>query len=147
MTNAALAEAAKEPGVGFVASLDGGFILPGFLPAFDGAAALVKLLDLLVHHRVSLSSVVDGLPRVHLAHETVVTPWDLRGSVMRALVEQTQRETVLVDGVKIMHEGGWALALPDPEEALMHVYTEAGTDADARQLARDYVLRIRQLVR
>ena len=29
----------------------------------------------------------------------------------------------------------------------MHVYTEAGTDADARQLARDYVLRIRQLLR
>ncbi len=147
MAGAALAEAAKEPGVGFVASLDGGFILPGFLPAFDAAAALVKLLDLLVHHKATLSSVVDSLPRVHLAHETVVTPWDLRGAVMRSLVEQTHRETVLIDGVKVMHEQGWALAMPDPEEALMHVYAEARSDAEARQLAREYVLRIRQLIR
>ena len=146
-SSAALADAAKEPGVGFVASLDGGFILPGFLPAFDAAAALVKLLDLLAHHDVTLSSVVDGLPRVHIAHEAVVTPWDLKGTVMRTLVEQTQRETVLVDGVKVLHDGGWALALPDPEEALMHVYAEGASDADARRLAREYVLRIRQLVR
>ncbi|MCC6436061.1 MAG: NTP transferase domain-containing protein [Acidimicrobiales bacterium] len=147
MSSSALAEAAKEPGVGFVASLDGGFILPGFLPAFDAAAALVKLLDLLAHHKVSLSSVVDQLPRVHLAHETVVTPWDLKGMVMRTLVEQTQRETVLVDGVKVLHDNGWALALPDPEEAITHVYAEAASDTDARRLAREYVLRIRQLVR
>ncbi|MGD9750819.1 MAG: sugar phosphate nucleotidyltransferase [Acidimicrobiia bacterium] len=147
MSSSALADAAKEPGVGFVASLDGGFILPGFLPAFDAAAALVKLLDLLAHHGVSLSSVVDQLPRVHLAHETVVTPWDLKGMVMRTLVEQTQRETVLVDGVKVLHDNGWVLALPDPEEAITHVYAEGSSDADARRLAREYVLRIRQLVR
>jgi len=147
MSNAALADAAKVPGVGFVASLDGGFILPGFLPAFDGAAALVKLLDLLAHHGVSLSSVVERLPRVHLAHETVVTPWEAKGTVMRTLLEQTSRETVLVDGVKVLHDGGWVLALPDPEEAITHVYAEGPTDADARRLAREYVLRIRQLVR
>ena len=147
MSGAALADAAKEPGIGFVASLDGGFILPGFLPAFDAAAALVKLLDLLAHHEVSLSSVVDRLPRAHLAHETVVTPWDAKGAVMRSLVEQTSRETVLVDGVKVLHDGGWVLVLPDPEEAITHVYAEGSSDADARRLAREYVLRIRQLAR
>ena len=36
---------------GFAASQDGGFILPGFLPAFDAAATLVKLLDLLARTR------------------------------------------------------------------------------------------------
>ena len=40
-------DAASEPGVGFAASTDGGFILPGFLPAFDAAATLVKVLELL----------------------------------------------------------------------------------------------------
>lgn len=147
MSNPALAAAAQEPGVGFVASLDGGFILPGFLPAFDGAAALVKLLDLLAHHGVRLSEVIDQLPRVHLAHETVPTPWDQKGAVMRTLMEQTTRPTVLVDGIKVQHEGGWALALPDPDEAITHVYAEGSTDAEARRLAREYVLRIRQLVR
>jgi mannose-1-phosphate guanylyltransferase / phosphomannomutase len=147
VSNPALAAAAKEPGVGFVASLDGGYILPGFLPAFDAAAALMKLLDLLAHQDMPLSRVVDQLPRVHMAHEQVLTPWDLKGAVMRNLVEHSQRETVLVDGVKVLHDDGWVLALPDPEEAVTHVYSEAGNDADARRLAREYALRIRQLVR
>ena len=43
----ALMEAAEQPGVGFAADGQGGYILPGFLPAFDAAAALVKMLDLL----------------------------------------------------------------------------------------------------
>ncbi|MPY94068.1 MAG: NTP transferase domain-containing protein [Acidimicrobiia bacterium] len=147
MSVPALNDAATLPGVGFAASLDGGFIIPGFLPAFDAAAALVKLMDLLAHHKVPLSEVVDELPRVHLVHETVVTPWDQKGTVMRTLVEHSPRPTVLVDGVKVLHDEGWALALPDPEEAVTHVYAEARSDADARRLAREYVLRIRQLVR
>ena len=37
--------------------------------------------------------------------------------VMRTLVEQSKdREVELVDGVKVLHDDGWALALPDPEE-------------------------------
>jgi mannose-1-phosphate guanylyltransferase/phosphomannomutase len=147
MSTAALSDAATEPGVGFAASLDGGFILPGFLAAYDGAAALVKMLDLLAHHGVRLSEVVDELPRVHLVHETVVTPWDQKGAVMRNLIEHATRPTVLVDGVKVLHDDGWVLALPDPEEAVTHVFAEGRTDGEAKRLSREYVLRIRQLVR
>lgn len=148
MSSAALMAAAEEPGAGFAASTDGGFILPGFLPAFDAAAMLVKLLELLARHDVRLSSVVDELPRPHIAHETVVTPWEQKGLVMRSLVERADPERlVLVDGVKVRHDDGWALALPDPAEPLTHVWAEAATDADARTRAQEYGRRIRQLVR
>jgi mannose-1-phosphate guanylyltransferase/phosphomannomutase len=144
----ALMEAATDEAVGFAASTDGGFILPAFLPAFDAAAVLVKLLELLAISGRRLSSVVDELPRVHLAHETVVTPWEQKGMVMRTLVERNQdRELVLVDGVKVIHDGGWVLALPDPEEPVTHLWAEAGTDPDARRLAQEYARRIRQLMR
>jgi mannose-1-phosphate guanylyltransferase/phosphomannomutase len=53
----------------------------------------------------------------------------------------------LVDGVKVVHDGGWALALPDPEEPYTHIWAEAGSDADASRLAQEYVRRIRQMVR
>ena len=53
----------------------------------------------------------------------------------------------LVDGVKVLHGDGWALALPDPEEPVTHVWAEAATDAEARRLAQEYGRRIRQLVR
>src|SRR3954452_22157969 len=148
MATPALMDAASEPGVGFAASLDGGYILPGFLPAFDAAATFVKVLELLARHEVRLSSIVHGLPRVSMAHETVVTPWEQKGAVMRSLMELTKdRELELVDGVKVRHEDGWALALPDPEEPVTHVWAESDSDIDARRLAQEYARRIRQLLR
>jgi mannose-1-phosphate guanylyltransferase/phosphomannomutase len=147
LSNPALMDAATLSGVGFAGNQHGEFILPGFLPAFDGAAAFVKILDLLAHHGRKLSDIVADLPKVHLAHETVVTPWEQKGAVMRSLMELSKgRETELVDGVKVLHDDGWALTLPDPEEPITHVWAEAGSDADARRLAQEYVRRIRQLV-
>jgi mannose-1-phosphate guanylyltransferase/phosphomannomutase len=141
-------DAATEPGVGFAGNTGGGFILPGFMPAFDAAATLIKVLDLLAFHDRRLSTVVGELPRIHMAHEVVVTPWEHKGLVMRTLVEQSKdRQVDLVDGVKVHHDGGWALALPDPEEPVTHVWAEGQTDADARRLAQEYARRIRQIVR
>jgi mannose-1-phosphate guanylyltransferase/phosphomannomutase len=148
LSTAALMEAASQPGVGFAASTDGGFILPAFLPAFDAAAAMVKMLELLALDGVALSKIVGGLPDVHVVHESVVTPWEQKGTVMRTLVELSKdREVELIDGVKVHHEGGWALALPDPEEPVTHIWAEAESDAAARRLAQEYARRIRQLLR
>ena len=148
MSTPALMDAATEEGVGFAASLDGGYILPGFLPAFDAAATFVKVLELLAVTGIRLSDVVASLPAPHLALESVVTPWEQKGTVMRSLVELTKdRPLELVDGVKIIHDDGWALALPDPEEPVTRVWAEAGTDAAARQLAQEYARRIRQMLR
>jgi mannose-1-phosphate guanylyltransferase/phosphomannomutase len=144
----ALMAAASEPGVGFAASGDGGFILPGFLPAFDAGAALVKLMELLAKEQTTLSAVRATLPRVFLAHETVVTPWEQKGLVMRTLVELSKdRRLELIDGVKVLHEDGWVLALPDPEEPVTHIWAEGPDQARARGLAQEYVRRIRQTLR
>jgi len=148
MSDAALMDASSKPGVGFAGNQEGGFVLPGFLPAFDGAATLVKVLDLLAHHQRSLSDVVASQPRVFRLHETIVTPWDQKGMLMRTLVEQSKDRLVdLVDGVKIHHDQGWVLAYPDPEAPVTHLWAEGRTDADARQLLAEYARRIRQLVR
>ncbi len=147
-SSAALMVESTAPGVGFAADLNGGFIVPGFLPAFDGAASLVKVLDLLAHAGGTLSEIVEGLPRIHMAHERVITPWEQKGMVMRTLVEHSaDRQLELVDGVKVHHEGAWALALPDPEEPITHIWAEAGTEVAARQLAEEYARRIRQMLR
>jgi mannose-1-phosphate guanylyltransferase/phosphomannomutase len=143
-----LMEVASTGDVQFAASLDGGYIWPDFLPAFDATATLVKLLDLLAATGRTLSSIVKVLPRLHLAHETVATPWERKGAVMREMVElAAQRDVVLVDGVKVLHDDGWALVLPDPEDALTHVWAEGDSDQGARQLAQEYARRIRQMLR
>jgi mannose-1-phosphate guanylyltransferase/phosphomannomutase len=148
LSNAALMDASMEAGVGFAGNQSGNFILPGFMPGFDGAATFVKVLDLLAKHKVKLSDVVAELPRTHVVHEQVVTPWDQKGAVMRTLMEQSKdREVVLVDGVKVVHPDGWALALPDPEEPVTHIWAEGKSGDGARRLAEEYARRIRQMVR
>ena len=57
------------------------------------------------------------------------------------------RELLLVDGVKVLHDDGWALVFPDPEEAITHVWAEGATDSDARARAQEYTRRIRNLLR
>jgi len=148
LSSAHLMEVASTGQVEFAASLDGGFIWPDILPAFDATATLAKLLDLMITTDRTLSSVVKGLPRVHIAHETVATPWERKGAVMREMVEQTVGEdVVLVDGVKVLHDDGWSLVLPDPEQPLTHVWAEAASDQAARKLAQGYAKRIRNVLR
>lgn len=148
LTSQALARAAVEGDVGFAADAEGGFILPSFLPGFDAAAAFVTVLDLLARRGERLSEVVRGLPSVQVVHETVVTPWEQKGQVMRTLMELSKTHDVeLVDGIKVRHDEGWVLALPDPEEPVTHVWAEAESDGEARSLAQEYVRRIRQMVR
>jgi len=147
-SSAALMEEADDPKVGFAANTEGGVILPGFLPAFDAAAGLLKMLDLLATRGARLSEVVDATPTVHMVHEEVVTPWEQKGTVMRTLVEQTHgRDVDLIDGVKVHHDVGWVLVLPDPEEPVTHIWAEGDTAGDARTLAQEYGRRIRQMLR
>jgi mannose-1-phosphate guanylyltransferase/phosphomannomutase len=67
---------------------------------------------------------------------------------MREIVERTgARETELIDGVKVIDGDRWALVLPDPDEALTHVWAEADSDPEARRIAQQYIERIRQVLR
>ena len=143
-----LMEVAAGGDVVLAASQEGGFMFPDFLPAYDATATFVNVLELLSRSGLRLSKIVGGLPRVHVAHETAVTPWEQKGMLMRTLVEQLKdQDLVLVDGVKVVHDDGWALVLPDLEEPVTHVWAEATSDADARGRAQEYARRIRQLLR
>ena len=51
---------------------------------------------------------------------------------MREIVERAGgAEVELIDGVKVVGADSWVLVLPDPDEALSHVWAEATTGADA----------------
>ncbi len=145
---AALMAAADQPGVGFAANLEGGIILPGFLPAFDAAAGLLKMLDLLSARETKLSELVKSTPSIYQVRDEVVTPWEQKGTVMRTMVEQTHgREVDLIDGIKVYHETGWVLVLPDPDEPVTHIWAEGDSLESARSLAQEYARRIRQMLR
>ena len=137
-----LMETASRRGVVFAASQEGGFIWPDFLPAYDAVATFVNLLAMLAVRGVRLSKVVDEAPTTHIAHETVPTPWEQKGTVMRTVMEMAKDdEVVLVDGVKIVRPDGWVLVLPDPEQPVTHVWAEGTTAAAPWVTAIEEVVR------
>jgi len=140
-TRASLAEltrTAAEEGVVFAGAATAGYVFPEFLPAYDAVASLAKLLELLAGDERPLSELVDSLPAPVLVHEQVPCAWALKGLVMRVLTERLKdRETDVLDGIKVFDERGWAQALPDPDEPLVHIFAEGETEEDSHELAAD----------
>jgi mannose-1-phosphate guanylyltransferase/phosphomannomutase len=65
----------------------------------------------------------------------IATPWAAKGMVMRSVVEAAgNRRLDTTDGVRVVEpDGRWTLVLPDPAEAVTHLWAE-GNDADNAQL-------------
>jgi mannose-1-phosphate guanylyltransferase/phosphomannomutase len=133
-----LAEATAGDDVIFAADGRGGFIVPEFARTVDGIAAFVRLLGLVARTRLTLSQIDARIPAAHLLKRSLPTPWAAKGSVMRTVVEAAGERTVdTTDGVRVIEpDGGWILALPDPADAVTHLWAE-GKDDDAAQALLD----------
>jgi mannose-1-phosphate guanylyltransferase / phosphomannomutase len=130
-----LTRAAAGDGVVFAGAPGGGYVFPGFLPAYDAIAALCKLLELLAPVGDPLSKLVAELPRPTLVHRQVQCPWALKGAVMRVLNERYADGNVdTTDGIKIFDSRGWVQVLPDGDEPTIHLYAEGETPADSEEL-------------
>ncbi|GGK90122.1 mannose-1-phosphate guanyltransferase [Sphaerisporangium melleum] len=130
----ALTSAAADPELIFAADGRGGFIVPEFAPTVDGLAAFLRLLGLVARTRLSLSQIDARIPQAKMLKRTVPTPWAAKGAVMRSVVEAADGHRLdTTDGVRVVEEdGGWALVLPDPTEAVTHLWAE-GEDLDVAQ--------------
>ncbi|MBB4704014.1 mannose-1-phosphate guanylyltransferase/phosphomannomutase [Sphaerisporangium siamense] len=130
----ALTSAAADPELIFAADGRGGFIVPEFAPTVDGLAAFLRLLGLVARTRLSLSQIDARIPQAKMLKRTVPTPWAAKGAVMRSVVEAADGHRLdTTDGVRVIEEdGGWALILPDPSEAVTHLWAE-GDDLDVAQ--------------
>jgi mannose-1-phosphate guanylyltransferase / phosphomannomutase len=129
-----LYEAAASPDVIFAADGKGGFVVPGFSRSIDGIAAFTQLLGLVARTRLTLSQIGARIPEASLLKRSMPTPWAAKGLVMRTVMEAAgDRQVDTTDGVRVLEPGrGWALVLPDPADAVTHLWAE-GRDADTAQ--------------
>jgi mannose-1-phosphate guanylyltransferase/phosphomannomutase len=135
-----LTRASMEPGVIMAGDGRGGFVVPEFSSALDGIAAFVRLLGLVARTKLTLSQIDARIPQAHVLRRDVPTPWAAKGLVMRSVVEAAgDRAIDTTDGVRVVEKDGrWAMVLPDPGEALTHVWAEAPDDAAATALLQEW---------
>ena len=117
-----------------------------YLPQFDSLFSLVKVMELMAREEISLSKAKTIVPRVERSYLEAECPWNEKGRVMRQLYEENQgRQIETIDGLKIFHDQGWALVLPDADEPVFKIYTEANTSEEADALTQMYWNRINEL--
>jgi mannose-1-phosphate guanylyltransferase/phosphomannomutase len=139
-SSAELTRTAAEPGVVFAGDGRGGFVLPEFSSAVDGLAAFVRLLGLVARTRLTLSHIDSRIPQGHVLHRSVPTAWAAKGLVMRAVLDAAgDRQVDTTDGVRLVErDGRWVMVLPDPAEALTHVWAEAPDEDAAASLLQTW---------
>jgi mannose-1-phosphate guanylyltransferase/phosphomannomutase len=131
-----LTRAAAKPEVAFAADGRGGFVVPEFAPVLDGTAAFVRMAGLIARARLTLSQIDARIPAAAVVRRSVPTPWAAKGAVMRKAVEHAgTARTDTTDGVKVILPGGrWVLVIPDPAEAMTHLWAEGVDTADSARL-------------
>ncbi|HEX3828321.1 MAG TPA: sugar phosphate nucleotidyltransferase [Sporichthyaceae bacterium] len=136
-----LARAVTDPALILGGDGRGGFVIPEVGSAVDGTAAFVRLVGLVARTQLTLSQIDARIPRAHVRYRAIGTPWSTKGAVMRAVVEAAGTRLLdTTDGVRVVErDGSWALVLPDPAAALIHLWTEAATDEAAEELLTGWI--------
>ena len=113
------------------------------LPPWSGCVSLLQASS------TSLAAIVDATPAMPILEGEVATPMEQKGLIMRTLMEQLTDEAaelVLVDGIKVISDQGWALVVPDPADPVTHVWAEGSDPAASEVLVATYAERIARML-
>ncbi|MBF9073567.1 mannose-1-phosphate guanyltransferase [Streptacidiphilus fuscans] len=135
-----LTRAASAEGTIFAGDGMGRFVVPEFSGVFDGTAAFVRLLGLVARTQLTLSQIDARIPRAHVHRRDLPTPWAAKGMVMRKVVEAAgDRQVDITDGVRVVEpDGRWTMVLPDPAEAVTHLWAEGPDDTSTQALLDEW---------
>jgi len=125
----------------------GGYCWPDFAISFDAIFTTVRVLELLAHTGASLGALKARIPAV--AHKSAVEfcPWEVKGRVMRAMMERHLKDRVdLTDGVKVFVEGGWVLVVPDADKPEYHIIASTMDPVKSAALVEEYSTLVRSVV-
>jgi mannose-1-phosphate guanylyltransferase/phosphomannomutase len=143
-THLAMMETAGENDVAFVGGTRGGFIFTEYFFAVDGMFSFAKILELLAKTHQRLGDVDNSTVRLFQSYRSLECSLDCKGKLLRYLIQETEHcQRELIDGVRIMFSqnnapGKNIVILPDKEESIFHLYSEAETQHEAHQLAEEY---------
>jgi mannose-1-phosphate guanylyltransferase/phosphomannomutase len=147
ITPGAVLRAAQHADTVVASDGGGGYCWPDFAVSFDAIFTTVRVLELLAHTGASLGALKSKIPAV--AHRTAVEfcPWEVKGRVMRTMMERHLKDRVdLTDGVKVFVEGGWVLVVPDADRPEYHIIASTLDPVRSQALVDEYSALVRSVV-
>lgn len=113
---------------------------------FDSIWGSGKIIDYLVGEGRSLSEIVDELPDFHYIKRELPCNWEDKGRIIRQLIEESEEEIEMFEGIKINNDKGWALILPDKERPNFNIYIEGFEEEYAEELSDLYEEKIKAML-
>ncbi|KPV60368.1 mannose-1-phosphate guanylyltransferase [Paenibacillus sp. A3] len=108
-------------------------------PLFDGLFATGLIVRNMHRSGLPLDELLRLLPSVYVRRERIDCPWDRKGEIMRRMLQETKgRPVELIDGIKVHHDGGWVLLLPDSDDPAFSVVAQGLHDEHALSLVHEY---------
>jgi mannose-1-phosphate guanylyltransferase / phosphomannomutase len=119
-----------------------------FMLNFDALASMVKILEYMSVHRVSLTSLLSEIPPFFICKKNIFCPWELKGKVMRKLItrDDSIEKAELLDGVKFKFQNGWVLVLPDADLPMLRVFSEGENELESENHVNMYAEKIRKII-
>jgi mannose-1-phosphate guanylyltransferase/phosphomannomutase len=139
LTPGAVLRAAQHAEAVLASDGGGGFCWPDFAVSFDAIFTVARVLEMLAKTGTSLSVLRGRIPAV--THRTAVEfcPWEVKGRVMRTMMERHLRDRVdLTDGVKVFVDDGWVLVAPDPDRPEYYIIGSTTDPGHADRLVEEY---------
>lgn len=122
-------------------------IINGYLLTLDAIAISMFTLDLMASANLSLFNIMSRLPKYYKKKQEVMCPWNIKGKIMRNLIEENcEMAAELIDGVKFNYKGAWVLVVPDAEEPLCRIYTESENFELMERISDEFTEKIERLV-
>jgi len=119
-----------------------------FYLEFDGLQAVLEILKTLINKKTKLSQLISELPVFYLHRESIDCPWEIKGKIIRSLMENFNQEDYSdsIEGVKFKHPKGWTLILPDSEKPLVKIISESSSMEIAQEITNIYKDKIQQIM-
>jgi len=135
----AMMEAFQRGGIDYVGGTRGGFIFPTFQLGTDAVLAAVYILEMLAKQKAGLAGLRGEFEKYLRAEISVPCPWAKKGQVMRKLISYTNdKNRQLIDGVRVMENGGSVLVAPDNLAAAFNIFAEAKSQDSVDNMISQY---------
>jgi mannose-1-phosphate guanylyltransferase/phosphomannomutase len=147
ITPGAVLRAAQHAEAVLASDGGGGYCWPDFAISFDAVFTVARILEMLAHTGRSVSAVRNEIPGVTYRKAVEFCPWDVKGRVMRTMMERHLKDRVdLTDGVKVFVDDGWVLVAPDADRPEYHVIASTTDAGHADRLVEEYSRLVRSVV-
>jgi len=147
ITPGAVLRAAQHADTVIASDGAGGYCWPDFAVSFDAIFTTARVLELLAKTGESLSDIRSRIPPVSHRMAVEFCPWEVKGRVMRAMMERHLKDRVdLTDGVKVFVEGGWVLVVPDADRPEYLIIASTLDPETSNRLVHEYAGMVRSVV-